>query len=68
LTGKAHHFGGFYRDTKKAEGFEKKRHVPEANVFIWSEDKKIITKYHAINPLEGTVSLDKIGKGIPDEW
>jgi hypothetical protein len=35
-------------------------------LFIWSEDKKIVAIYHAINLLS-TVSLDKIGKGIPDE-
>jgi hypothetical protein len=49
------------------EGLEKERHVPEAILFIWGEDKKIVAIYHATNPLEGTVSLDKIGKGIPDE-
>jgi hypothetical protein len=50
------------------ESLEKERHVPEAIVFIWSEDKKIVVIYHTINLLEGTVSLDKIGKGILDEW
>jgi hypothetical protein len=60
-------FGGFYQDTEKAEGLKKEPHVPEAIVFIWSEDKKIVAIYHTINPLEGTVSLDKIRKGIPDK-
>jgi hypothetical protein len=68
LTGKARQLWRVLPGHREVEGLEKKRHILEAIVFIWSKNKKIVAIYHAINPLEGTVSLDKIGKGIPEEW